>query len=76
LLRAALAAGGECSRRTSRGILLDSSRRDASFLSKEEMTAAVWPNTALEEGNLTLQISALRRILDRGRKRSVSSACR
>ena len=29
--------------------------------------AAVWPNRVVEDGNLTLQISALRRILDRGR---------
>ena len=28
---------------------------------------AVWPGTVVEEGNLTMQISALRRVLDRGR---------
>jgi adenylate cyclase len=36
-------------------------------LSKAEIMAAVWPNTVVEDGNLTLQISALRRVLDRGR---------
>lgn len=32
---------------------------------KEEIFAAVWPNTVVEEGNLTTQISALRRALGR-----------
>jgi len=36
-------------------------------LSKAEIMAAVWPNMAVEDGNLTLQISALRRVLDHGR---------
>ena len=36
-------------------------------LSKAEIMAAVWPNRVVEDGNLTLQISTLRRILDRGR---------
>ena len=36
-------------------------------LSKAEIMAAVWPKAAVEEGNLTLQISALRRVLDRER---------
>ena len=37
------------------------------LVSKEEIMDAVWPRTAVEENNLTVQISALRRILDRGR---------
>jgi TolB-like protein/Flp pilus assembly protein TadD len=36
-------------------------------LSKAEIMAAVWPMTAVEDGNLSLQVSALRRIVDRGR---------
>lgn len=46
------------------GILVE---RHGEILSKAEIMAAVWPNRVVEEGNLTLQISALRRILDRGR---------
>jgi class 3 adenylate cyclase/predicted ATPase len=34
-------------------------------VSKDEIIAAVWPETVVEEGNLFVQISALRRILDR-----------
>jgi adenylate cyclase len=41
--------------------------RHGEILSKAEIMAAVWPKAAVEEGNLTLQVSALRRILDRGR---------
>jgi adenylate cyclase len=41
--------------------------RHGEVLSKAEIMAAVWPTAVVEEGNLTLQISALRRILDRGR---------
>jgi TolB-like protein/DNA-binding winged helix-turn-helix (wHTH) protein len=41
--------------------------RPGSVVSKEEITAAVWPNTIVEEANLTVQISALRRALDQGR---------
>jgi adenylate cyclase len=37
------------------------------FVSKQEMLDAVWPNIAVEENNLTVQMSALRRVLDRGR---------
>ena len=37
------------------------------LVSKEEIMDAVWPGTVVEENNLTVQISALRRILDRGR---------
>ena len=34
-------------------------------VSKEEIMAAVWPRMAVEEGNLFVQISALRAILDK-----------
>jgi TolB-like protein len=46
------------------GVLVE---RHGEILSKAEIMAAVWPKAVVEEGNLTLQISALRRILDRGR---------
>jgi DNA-binding winged helix-turn-helix (wHTH) protein len=41
--------------------------RHGEVLSKVEIMAFVWPKAVVEEGNLTLQISALRRIHDRGR---------
>jgi adenylate cyclase len=46
------------------GVLVE---RPGEILSKAEIMAAVWPDRVVEDGNLTLQISALRRILDRGR---------
>jgi TolB-like protein len=46
------------------GVLVE---RPGEVLSKVEIMAAVWPKAVVEEGNLTLQISALRRVLDRGR---------
>jgi TolB-like protein len=41
--------------------------RQAELISKDEIMQAVWPQTVVEENNLTVQISALRRILDRDR---------
>jgi TolB-like protein/pimeloyl-ACP methyl ester carboxylesterase/DNA-binding winged helix-turn-helix (wHTH) protein len=41
--------------------------RRGDVVSKEEIAAAVWPKMAVEEGNLFVQISALRAILDKGR---------
>ena len=41
--------------------------RHGDLVSKDELMAAVWPNTVVEEANLTVQISALRRVLDEGR---------
>ena len=38
--------------------------RHGDLVSKDELMAAVWPDTAVEEANLTVQISTLRRILD------------
>jgi DNA-binding winged helix-turn-helix (wHTH) protein len=36
-------------------------------VSKSEIMDAVWPGQAVEENNLTVQMSTLRRILDAGR---------
>jgi TolB-like protein/DNA-binding winged helix-turn-helix (wHTH) protein len=38
--------------------------RHGELISKNEIMEAVWPATVVEEGNLTVQISALRRVLD------------
>ena len=37
------------------------------LVSKDEILAAVWPKTIVDEANLSVQISALRRVLDQGR---------
>jgi TolB-like protein/Tfp pilus assembly protein PilF len=42
--------------------------RQGKLVSKDAIMAAVWPGTAVEEGNLTVQIAALRRILDQNRE--------
>jgi len=41
--------------------------RSGKVVSKDEIIAAVWPGTIVEDSNLTVQISALRRVLDRDR---------
>jgi adenylate cyclase len=41
--------------------------RPGELISKDEIMTAVWPRTVVEENNLTVQISALRRVLDVGR---------
>src|SRR6516164_9897155 len=41
--------------------------RDDEIVSKDDLLAAVWPETVVDYSNLTVQISALRRVLDRGR---------
>ncbi len=41
--------------------------RQGALLSKDEIMAAAWPGIVVEDNNLAVQISALRRILDRGR---------
>jgi adenylate cyclase len=41
--------------------------RHGDLVSKEEIMDAVWPGTVVEDNNLTVQISALRRVLDHGR---------
>ena len=46
------------------GVLVE---RAGEAVSKDEIIAAVWPGTVVEDSNLTVQISALRKVLDRGR---------
>jgi adenylate cyclase len=46
--------------------------RAGGLVSRQEIMDAVWPNIAVEEKNLTVQISALRRALDEGR---VGASC-
>ena len=41
--------------------------RPGELLTKQELMDAVWPDVAVEDSNLTVQISALRRVLDEGR---------
>jgi TolB-like protein/Tfp pilus assembly protein PilF len=49
-----------------RGIALLAALADADgVVSKEELMAAVWPGTIVEEGNLSVQIAALRKALGR-----------
>lgn len=49
------------------GILCVLIERRGEFVSKHEIMNAVWPNIAVEDSNLTVQMSALRRLLDAGR---------
>jgi adenylate cyclase len=46
------------------GVLIE---RAGEIVSKEEIIAAVWPGTVVEDSNLTVQISGLHRALDLGR---------
>ena len=46
------------------GVLIE---RAGELVTKDEIMAAVWGRTVVESANLTVQISALRRILDGGR---------
>lgn len=41
--------------------------RQGDLVSKDEIMQIVWPGTVVEDNNLTVQISALRRVLDQGR---------
>src|ERR1700677_4731327 len=41
--------------------------RPGELVTKNEIMEAVWPNAAVEDSNLTVQISTLRRALDAGR---------
>jgi adenylate cyclase len=41
--------------------------RAGEVVSKDEIIAAVWPGTVVEDSNLTVQVSALRRALQHGR---------
>ena len=49
------------------GVLLG---RAGDLISKDEIMSAVWPDTVVEDGNLTVQISALRRVLSDGKSDS------
>ena len=42
--------------------------RQGQLVSKDAIMEAVWPGMVVEEGNLTVQISALRRVLDENRE--------
>ena len=44
--------------------------RAGDLVSRDEIIAAVWPSTVVEDNNLNVQIAALRRILDDGRAES------
>src|ERR1700737_18988 len=46
------------------GVLVE---RPGSLVTKREIVAAVWPGMVVEDSNLTVQISALRRVLDQRR---------
>ena len=46
------------------GLLID---RQGDVVSKDEILTAVWPGVVVEGANVTVQISALRRVLDEGR---------
>ena len=41
--------------------------RAGDLVSRDEIIAAVWPSTVVEDNNLNMQIAALRRLLDHGR---------
>jgi adenylate cyclase len=49
------------------GILCVLIERRGEFVSKHEIINAVWPDVAVEDSNLTVQMSSLRRVLDIGR---------
>ena len=49
------------------GLLVE---RQGRSVSKTEIIDVVWRGSAVEEANLTVQISALRRVLDRGREQN------
>src|SRR6516225_3195632 len=46
------------------GVLIE---RAGEIVSKDDLLAAVWPETVVDYSNLTVQTAALRRVLDRGR---------
>src|SRR3954451_15750176 len=46
------------------GVLVE---RPGDLVTRDEIMDAVWPGTVVEDGNLSVQISALRRVLDDGR---------
>ena len=73
-------AGGALYRRDERGVLVPMAvgsraldilgvlvEQPGKLVSRDEIMAAVWPATVVEDNNLSTQIAALRRVLDRGR---------
>jgi TolB-like protein len=44
--------------------------RAGELVSRDDIIAAVWPATVVEDNNLNIQIAALRRVLDQGRAQS------
>jgi TolB-like protein/DNA-binding winged helix-turn-helix (wHTH) protein len=46
------------------GVLVE---RAGELVTRDEIIAAAWPNTVVEDNNLNMQIAALRRVLDDGR---------
>src|SRR6516162_7660057 len=46
------------------GVLIE---RAGEVVAKDEIIAAVWPETIVEDNNLTVQIAAVHRVLDHGR---------
>jgi pentatricopeptide repeat protein len=46
------------------GVLVE---RSGDLVARDEIMSAVWPETAVEDSNLNVQIAALRRVLDEGR---------
>src|SRR6516225_11921700 len=72
--------GDGLSRRDERGVFVPMSiglraldvlvvlvERSGNLVTKEEIMAAVWGRTVVENANLTVQIEAVRRVLDHGR---------
>ena len=51
------------------GLLVE---RHGELISRDAIMEAVWPDTAVEEANLTVQISSLRRILDQNRAQAAA----
>jgi DNA-binding winged helix-turn-helix (wHTH) protein len=49
------------------GVLVE---RAGDLVSRDEIIAAVWPATVVEDNNLNIQIASLRRVLDQGRAQS------
>ena len=45
-------------------VLTALTERPGDLVSKDEIMGVAWPNLTVEEGNLTVQISTLRRILE------------
>ena len=42
-------------------------KRPGDLVTRDEIIAAVWPTTVVEDSNLNMQIAALRRVIDDGR---------